>query len=301
MNLKPVKSSGQKLAAVFVGLLMVLLSGCADKNADGISNSSSIDSNSLSDLGFYDKYVYEGEHLAELDETDEINAEAEDVLLNTPLDTTEPVYADVSGDHVIEGIDDYELLQLDGSKMPSGCEITSLTMVLNYLGYDVTKEQLADRYLATDELVSSSPWDCFVGSPYSDGYGCYVPVLENTAKAYLSDIGSDLKTKANYNFRPGYQNTGLSAESLYRYIDMDIPVIVWATIDMEFPLYGAKWLNSATGLYFRWIYHEHCLVLVGYSEDSVTVLDPLEGLVEYDRETFEYRFMQMHRQSLILY
>lgn len=266
MNLKPVKLSGQKLAAVFVGLLMVLLSSCADKNADGISNSSSIDSNSLSDLGFYDKYVYEGEHLAELDETDEKNAE-EDVLLNTPLDTTEPVYADVSGGHLIEGIGDYELLQLDGSQMPSGCEITSLTMVLNYLGYDVTKEQLADRYLATDESVSSSPWDCFVGSPYSDGY----------------------------------QNTGLSAESLYHYIDMDIPVIVWATIDMEFPLYGAKWLNSATGLYFRWIDHEHCLVLVGYSEDGVTVLDPLEGLVEYDRETFEYRFMQMHRQSLILY
>ena len=103
MNLKPVKSSGQKLAAVFVGLLMVLLSSCADKNADGISNSSSIDSNSLSDIGFYDKYVYEGEHLAELDETDEKNAE-EDVLLNTPLDTTEPVYADVSGGHLIEGI-----------------------------------------------------------------------------------------------------------------------------------------------------------------------------------------------------
>ena len=36
---------------------------------------------------------------------------------------------------------------LQNPELPTGCEITALTIVLNYLGYDVDKLTMADKYL----------------------------------------------------------------------------------------------------------------------------------------------------------
>ena len=40
-------------------------------------------------------------------------------------------------------------------ELPTGCEVTALTSVLNYLGYDVTKTELAKNYLTTAALGST--------------------------------------------------------------------------------------------------------------------------------------------------
>ena len=52
-------------------------------------------------------------------------------------------------------------------ELPTGCEITSLTEVLNYLGYGIDKETLARNYLDMRDTVTQG---CFVeyfwGSPW---------------------------------------------------------------------------------------------------------------------------------------
>ena len=49
------------------------------------------------------------------------------------------------------------------------------------------------------------------------------------------------------------------------YIDKDIPVIMWATIDMK-PWYnGDHWYYN--GKKIQWIAPEHCLLLVGYDDE----------------------------------
>ena len=41
---------------------------------------------------------------------------------------------------------------LQNPELPTGCEITALTIVLNYLGYDVDKLTMADKYLDKGQL-----------------------------------------------------------------------------------------------------------------------------------------------------
>lgn len=45
-----------------------------------------------------------------------------------------------------------------------------------------------------------------------------------------------------------------------------------------------------------WSTQDHGAVLIGYSEETVTIADPISGMMEYDREQFESR----GRQCVIL-
>ena len=47
-------------------------------------------------------------------------------------------------------------------ELPTGCEITALTSVLNYYGYNVKKETMADDYL---KKGSGSFYEMFLGNP----------------------------------------------------------------------------------------------------------------------------------------
>ena len=53
-------------------------------------------------------------------------------------------------------------------ELPTGCEITSLTTVLNYLGYDVSKETMANEYLPKCDISEVSFWDYFLGDPSTE-------------------------------------------------------------------------------------------------------------------------------------
>ena len=76
------------------------------------------------------------------------------------------------------------ILQLP--ELPTGCEITSLTMLLNHIGFDVSKHVLADNYLPKGEYRASNFNKVFVGDPHSTyAYGCYAPVIVKAAKKYL--------------------------------------------------------------------------------------------------------------------
>ena len=55
-------------------------------------------------------------------------------------------------------------------QLPTGCEMTAVTMMLQYAGYNVTKEQIAN-----ETPRSNNPWYGFVGNPYSNyGTGLWV-------------------------------------------------------------------------------------------------------------------------------
>ena len=112
---------------------------------------------------------------------------------------------------------------LQNPELPTGCEVTSLTMVLNYLGYEVSKLTIADEYLPK-ENVNCDPYNVFCGNPRSkNAYGCFAPVIVKAANKYLESVGSDYKA---------VDITGSSPSQLYEYVKQGIPVLVWATIGM---------------------------------------------------------------------
>lgn len=193
----------------------------------------------------------------------------------------------------------YQLPQL-----PTGCEITSLTMVLQYYGLEADKEKMAagylptspstNRYTGSDGRVYGIDLDAyFVGNPFDEDSGmiCGPAAIVTAANGYLTDQGSSLRA-ADY--------TGTQPEELYALVEQNIPVVVWVTIGMT-PRQPARsgWYTES-GKYVDWTSNDHCAVLVGYTDTSVWVADPLAGLAEYDREAFEEVFASRSNRCVVL-
>jgi uncharacterized protein YvpB len=183
-----------------------------------------------------------------------------------------------------------ELLQRPS--LPTGCEITSLTAVLNFWGYSVSKETMSDNYLEKKEVGEATAYEAFLGDPTTNsGYGCFAPVIVKAANKYLSE---------NNSFYRAYDLSGTSLEDLYAEINQNHPVIVWATINMGEPRFYDQW-KQEDGTY-AWVGNEHCLVLTGYNKttNSIYVMDPLAGNVKYDLTLFNTRYEQLLKQAVVI-
>ncbi len=177
-------------------------------------------------------------------------------------------------------------------ELPSGCEITSLTTVLNFYGYNVSKTDMADNYLPKSDS-SKDFWKVFVGNPrYNTGFGCYAQPITDAAYKYLSEQGSTL-TAYNY--------SGTPFEDLLLLVQSGRPVIIWGTLNMGAPYYSYKWI-LADGSERRWITPEHCLVLIGYdlSKGTAIISDPMRNIVEYDLDTVKSRYNALHSQCVFI-
>lgn len=185
-------------------------------------------------------------------------------------------------------------------ELPTGCEITALTMAMQYLGFDVSKTEMAGDY-----LPKSSNWyyvgdkrygpdfrKVFAGNPFSaSGYVCGAPAIETAANGYLEDIGSSWQA---------FDITGTSPEDLYSLILQDIPVVVWITIDMvDRPIAGG-WYVEETGEYLEWSKMDHCGVLMGVDDSSVTINDPISGIITASKSRFESVYEQRGQQAVVL-
>lgn len=192
----------------------------------------------------------------------------------------------------------YQLPQL-----PTGCEITALTMVLQYYGLDADKEEMAtdylptspstNRYTGSDGRVYGIDLDAyFVGSPFDDsGIICGPQAIVTAANQYLEDQGSSLQA---------VDRTGATPEELYALVDQDIPVVVWVTIGMTPRQEARSGWYTESGKYVDWTTNDHCAVLVGYTDTTVWIADPLAGLVEYDRDAFEEVFASQDNRCVVL-
>lgn len=186
-------------------------------------------------------------------------------------------------------------------ELPTGCEVTALAMILNYYGLEIDKVQLAEEYLPTlsaqffygedGRLYGPDLEEYFVGDPATEGgYVCGVGAILTAADAYLTSQGSDLQPT---------DATGTLPEELYRLVSQNTPVLVWVTIGMEERQPTEGWYTEE-GEFQEWSVNDHGAVLVGYSPDTVTIADPLAGLVEYSRSAFESVYQVRGSHSLFL-
>lgn len=189
---------------------------------------------------------------------------------------------------------------------PTGCESVSTVMCLNYNKINISvddfiKEYLdkGDFYYKGKKFYAPDPNYKFVGSPYdSHSFGCYEPVIEKA----LNKIINDKNLKDNFEV----QNlTGVSMEDIiHNYIDKDIPVIFWATIDLKPSFNGAQWLIIGTEKEFTWTAREHCLLLVGYDYDKKYYYfnDPWnnKGCIGYDMSLVEQRHKELFSMAVAL-
>lgn len=178
-------------------------------------------------------------------------------------------------------------------ELPTGCEVTSLTMLLNYLGFDISKTELAEKYLAKDYFGKVSLNEAFLGDPAWDGgFGCFAPVIADTASKYLKDQKSTYKPKVI---------SGTSFRDLFCYIAADTPVVVWASMELS-DVYRYLCYTTEKGEDQYFYDNEHCMLLIGYDteKNTVTAADPLDGIVTYGAERFEYIYNELEKQAVII-
>ena len=184
---------------------------------------------------------------------------------------------------------------LQNPELPTGCEVTSLTMAVNFLGIGVNKTTLADHYLEKSKVHTVSFRRKFAGDPRNTwSYGCFAPVIAECSHKFLDNI-------------PGRKFeitdlTGAEFEDLLRITDTGTPVIVWGTMYMKAPVYTKTWKDAETGEEVTWPGYEHCMLLTGHDEERGTVFvnDPLIGQVTYDRKLFEKRYIQLEQQAVAI-
>ncbi len=191
---------------------------------------------------------------------------------------------------------------LQNPELPVGCEITALTTLLRYYGFNAEKTDMARNYLPVSwgnaryedgKTYKDSFYDYFIGDPFSKGYGCFSPAIEKAANSYISSHGGGVTVK---------NISGCHPDMLYEYLIAGTPVLCWATDGMIEPEYYETWYDNATGNRLDWYLNEHCFVLAGFniSSNTVTLNDPMKGIIDYNIDKFEVRFKEMHSQAIVL-
>lgn len=176
---------------------------------------------------------------------------------------------------------DMELL-LQYPELPNGCEVTSLAMALNYMGLSVDKCDLSDNYLPKTDDFNADPNEFYINEPRKNGMYCYAGPLVKC----VDNLNKEKKTRVL-----ALDITGSKPKALYDLVKEGKPVIVWGTLYMTEP---AKHSNGRYS-------NLHCMVLSGFNETSVTLMDPLYGKLTYDKEVFEKIWLQMESRAVVVY
>lgn len=190
-----------------------------------------------------------------------------------------------------------EVLQLP--QLPNGCEVTSLTALLQYRGLPANKLDLAYGYVPREDFTQSrygsigpDPELAYAGDPAADsGFYCFAAPLAQGANQYLLEMGSSMHA---------FDVTGVTAEGLEQYIRGGDPVVVWVTLDLSRPRTGnAAWIVGDT-VYKPYV-NLHCVVLIGWGPNICTLMDPLVGIRTVDQQTFLRCFKQMGSRALVIH
>ncbi|NEW08611.1 hypothetical protein GK047_21685 [Paenibacillus sp. SYP-B3998] len=188
-------------------------------------------------------------------------------------------------------------LVLQNPELPSGCELVSLTMLLQFYGIKKGKmDLLPEMKVDTTPLQRNKDGTiAYWGNPNSGyvgditgkkkGFGIYHAALFDLLAKYVPSA-ADL--------------TGTTFNKLEEKVSEGIPVVVWTTIPFTVPNEN-QWVvwDSPLGP-IKTTFIEHAVLLVGYDEEHVYVNDPLSGRKQYqiEKQRFIKTWDAMGRQAL---
>jgi uncharacterized protein YvpB len=159
---------------------------------------------------------------------------------------TEPTLEEASASRTFDADGNWLRTQLDVPffsqlpDMPTGCEATSVAMLLAYAGAAVTKDDVAAEMPYSDD-----PDQGFQGNPYSEEGGVIYP------PALLGLVAGHVGTAADL--------TGATWDQIKDHLEAGRPVVVWF---VPYP---------------QW---SHTVVVTGYSATQVFINDPYGGLYD---------------------
>lgn len=182
------------------------------------------------------------------------------------------------------------LNQLAAPRLVNGCEVTSLAMVLNYHGINVTKNTLADQVTKVPWMYSNglrgNPYYGFVGDMVNGpGLAVYNGPITSLAQKYVGNKAVNLTNK--------------SFSEVLNYVGQGLPVWI-ITTDTFAPVSDFQDWNTPQGT-VRVTYDEHSVVITGYDDNYVYINNPYGYQNQkLDRSTFEKAWEQMGSQAVVI-
>lgn len=179
-------------------------------------------------------------------------------------------------------------------ELPSGDEVTSLCMVLNFLKYNIDKCDLNDLYLPKGPAHYTNIFEANAGNPKDtyNSYGCMPPVIASTANKYISINGGRYYA---------HDASGTDAYELYYTVSKGTPVIVWACekFDSTPSIFRTLIIDGKT-VYLK--SNVNTYVLMGYNlkEKTVTLADPSGVIFDLDMELFEQGYSQTGSYAVVI-
>ena len=192
-------------------------------------------------------------------------------------------------------------LVMQNPELPTGCEITSVAMVVNFYGYDYDKITMTDKYLDKSnnfyhkdgQLFGPNPQKFFLGNPRStSGYGlqCFSGTWLNT----LNKIFEENKSEHYAEDISGRSLKDLEGEL------QSAPILISASIDMNPASPRVLFKDSETKEDVTTYRNFHCVVLVGYDEDYYYVNDPLGTFSKLEKARLERAYTSTGQQAVIV-
>jgi uncharacterized protein YvpB len=186
-------------------------------------------------------------------------------------------------------------LILQYPELPRGCELTSLTMLMQYYGIKKSKMDLLPEMKrdSTEVQYDKDGTISFWGHPNvgfvgditlnSVGFGIYHAPLYDLLESYIP-TALDL--------------TGSSFRDLELQLSQDIPVVVWTTVTYKEPSSWIEWDTPIGPI--RTTIQEHAVIMVGYDEQYVYINDPLKETkdIKIDKKQFISTWETMGKQAL---
>lgn len=147
--------------------------------------------------------------------------------------------------------------QMDAPRIYNGCEVTSLAMILNFYGFNITKNELASNLksvpLTYENGLIGNPHDGFVGdvTGAKPGYGVYHKPIVDLAEKYVD------KTKVK-------DISGSNFEQVISTVGEGRPVWVITTSTFASVDNMETWTTPAGKVKIS--FSEHSVVNTGYDE-----------------------------------
>ncbi|MGG5372465.1 hypothetical protein IGI67_004137 [Enterococcus sp. AZ196] len=187
--------------------------------------------------------------------------------------------------------------QFDGDALENGCEVTALSMLLQYYGYDTNKNELADELdyqpLFTDSGNHGNPHLGFVGdiTGGDEAMGVAVEPIAKLAKEY---VGDDYRViageKASFN-------------KIIDVVASGKPVWIVATVDFQVPKDDdwLLWETDQGSMYVTPLIHSAVITGFDREKNIVYVNDPYGYQNrEVDWSDMKKIYQESDQQSLYL-
>jgi uncharacterized protein YvpB len=185
--------------------------------------------------------------------------------------------------------------QFDEEYLGNGCEVTALSMLLNFYGFETNKNELAAELdyvpVYVDGTHRGDPREGFVGDIYG-GDGAMGVAVEPIAKVASQVIGT------SYQVVSGRDK---SFEDIIEVLEQGTPIWMIATLELQVPTNADffEWPTQSGMIYETALIHS--VVITGIDGDKMYVNDPYGYKDrEVSREDLQEIYEQMGQQYLYL-